>query len=133
MHNFFFQAEDGIRDIGVTGVQTCALPIYAINEFRQNPIGTGPYKVESFKENDQVIYVANENYREPNKPFFARVNLKGGGDAASAARAVLQTGDYDHAWNLQVEPEILRDLEQGGKGKAYAAPGNSVERIMYNF
>ena len=27
---FFFQAEDGIRDIGVTGVQTCALPIYII-------------------------------------------------------------------------------------------------------
>src|SRR3712207_9147351 len=25
---FFFQAEDGIRDIGVTGVQTCAVPIY---------------------------------------------------------------------------------------------------------
>src|SRR3712207_9490481 len=27
MYFFFFQAEDGIRDIGVTGVQTCALPI----------------------------------------------------------------------------------------------------------
>src|SRR5947209_20092795 len=27
--SFFFQAEDGIRDIGVTGVQTCALPILA--------------------------------------------------------------------------------------------------------
>src|SRR3712207_6872186 len=27
---FFFQAEDGIRDIGVTGVQTCALPIYTL-------------------------------------------------------------------------------------------------------
>src|SRR5215217_1557944 len=27
---FFFQAEDGIRDIGVTGVQTCALPILLI-------------------------------------------------------------------------------------------------------
>src|SRR3712207_8362094 len=26
--SFFFQAEDGIRDIGVTGVQTCALPIF---------------------------------------------------------------------------------------------------------
>ena len=25
---FFFQAEDGIRDTSVTGVQTCALPIY---------------------------------------------------------------------------------------------------------
>src|SRR3712207_9411692 len=29
MSIFFFQAEDGIRDIGVTGVQTCALPISA--------------------------------------------------------------------------------------------------------
>src|SRR3712207_2486739 len=27
---FFFQAEDGIRDIGVTGVQTCALPIFTL-------------------------------------------------------------------------------------------------------
>src|SRR5262245_24753316 len=78
-----------------------------IDTFRQNPTGTGPYVVESFKENDQVIYKINDNYREPNKPFFEKVNLKGGGDAASAARAVLQTGDYDYAWNLQVEPQIL--------------------------
>src|SRR3712207_7361410 len=28
--SFFFQAEDGIRDIGVTGVQTCALPIFRV-------------------------------------------------------------------------------------------------------
>ena len=27
---FFFQAEDGIRDVAVTGVQTCALPIWRI-------------------------------------------------------------------------------------------------------
>src|SRR2546430_17254023 len=30
MHCFFFQAEDGIRDLTVTGVQTCALPIFAL-------------------------------------------------------------------------------------------------------
>src|SRR5256884_6650014 len=29
---FFFQAEDGIRDVAVTGVQTCALPIYGSEE-----------------------------------------------------------------------------------------------------
>ena len=29
---FFFQAEDGIRDIGVTGVQTCALPILCLGQ-----------------------------------------------------------------------------------------------------
>src|SRR3712207_7270083 len=34
---FFFQAEDGIRDIGVTGVQTCALPIYAFSRFPRTP------------------------------------------------------------------------------------------------
>src|SRR3712207_8309176 len=33
MFYFFFQAEDGIRDIGVTGVQTCALPICLFNSF----------------------------------------------------------------------------------------------------
>src|SRR3712207_7065084 len=40
---FFFQAEDGIRDIGVTGVQTCALPIYAevwVKSERANPGGS---------------------------------------------------------------------------------------------
>src|SRR2546422_9916523 len=31
---FFFQAEDGIRDVAVTGVQTCALPIYSVTVFR---------------------------------------------------------------------------------------------------
>src|SRR3712207_6950415 len=31
---FFFQAEDGIRDIGVTGVQTCALPIFRVRRGR---------------------------------------------------------------------------------------------------
>src|SRR5258707_2142389 len=33
---FFFQAEDGIRDIGVTGVQTCALPISARPQLRRS-------------------------------------------------------------------------------------------------
>src|SRR2546429_7123301 len=33
--SFFFQAEDGIRDVAVTGVQTCALPICLQIEFRQ--------------------------------------------------------------------------------------------------
>jgi peptide/nickel transport system substrate-binding protein len=105
----------------------------AHDAFLLNPVGTGPYKAESFSPNDQVIYVINENYREANKPYFERVNLKGGGDAASAARAVLQTGDYDYAWNLQVEPQILADLEQGGKGVLKIAPGNDVERILIQF
>lgn len=101
----------------------------AHDAFLQKPVATGPFVVDTFAPNDQVVYVANERYREPNKPFFARVNLKGGGDAASAARAVLQTGDYDYAWNLQVEPQILAELEQGGRGVLRVPRGTSVERI----
>ncbi|MGH2558355.1 MAG: peptide ABC transporter substrate-binding protein [Thermomicrobiales bacterium] len=105
----------------------------AINDFRQAPIGTGPYKVESFTEGDQVIYVMNEHYREPNKPYFERVNLKGGGDAVAAARAVLQTGDWHFAWNLQIEPAILTQLAEAGKGKVHVDVGTNVERVVFNF
>jgi peptide/nickel transport system substrate-binding protein len=105
----------------------------AYRAFVQAPVGTGPYKVESFTENDQVVYVMNENYREPNKPFFERVNLKGGGDAVSAAQAVLQTGDWDFAWNLQVERQILEQLVANGKGTVQASPATNVERILINF
>src|SRR5256885_6870266 len=38
---FFFQAEDGIRDYKVTGVQTCALPIYMANNFKTAVLLTG--------------------------------------------------------------------------------------------
>ena len=80
------------------------------------PIGTGPYKVTDFKPGDVVTYAINDNYRDPNKPFFKDVQIKGGGDATSAARAVFQTGDVDYAWNLQVESQVLNQLMQGGKG-----------------
>jgi peptide/nickel transport system substrate-binding protein len=97
------------------------------------PIGTGPYKVKDFKANDVVVYEVNENYREPNKPFFSEVVLKGGGDAPSAARAVLETGEADYAWNLQVEPQILAQMELAGKGKVVVNFGTGVERIVVNF
>src|ERR671933_306137 len=83
--------------------------------FNQKPIGTGPYKVVDFKPGDVVVYDLNPDYYEAGKPFFDRLALKGGGDAASAARAVLQTGEYDWAGNPQVERGVLQGM-QGGKG-----------------
>src|SRR3712207_7960568 len=46
MFFFFFQAEDGIRDIGVTGVQTCALPIYVQVRADHSAAGDGSPAVE---------------------------------------------------------------------------------------
>ena len=105
----------------------------AYKAFQLAPIGTGPYVVEKFSVNDQVIYQANPNYREANKPFFQTVNLKGGGDAVSAAQAVLETGDWDFAWNLQVEATILRSLAENGKGQLHSTSPASVERLLINF
>ncbi|MDQ0456170.1 peptide ABC transporter substrate-binding protein [Rhizobium paknamense] len=96
------------------------------------PIGTGPFKVKEFKPNDVITFVANENYRDPAKPSFATATLKGGGDALSAARAVLETGEYDYAWNMQVEPEVLETLLAAGKGTVQTAFGSQVERININ-
>jgi peptide/nickel transport system substrate-binding protein len=96
------------------------------------PIGTGAYKVKDFKANDVVVYGINENYRDPNTPFFKEVVIKGGGDAASAARAVLETGEADYADNLQVEPEILNAMKLAGKGEVVVAYGTPVERLVVN-
>ena len=106
----------------------------ASDAFQLAPIGTGPYVVESFEPNDSAHYVINDLYREENKPAFASIELKGGGDAANAARSVLQTGDYDYAWNLQVEPEVLASLvAEDNPGILAVEPGTSLERIHFNF
>jgi peptide/nickel transport system substrate-binding protein len=97
------------------------------------PIGTGPYKIVEFKPGDVVLYEINPHYHVPNRPFFDSVELKGGGDATSAARAVIQTGEFDFAWNMQVEKDVMERIErQGGRGKFHIHPGSSVEHIQLN-
>ncbi|HEV3185648.1 MAG TPA: peptide ABC transporter substrate-binding protein [Xanthobacteraceae bacterium] len=96
------------------------------------PVGTGPYKFVSFNPGDLVTGALNPDYHEPNRPYFDTIEMKGGGDAVSAARAVLQTGEYDYAWNMQVEDEILQRLEKGGRGHVEINPGGAIEHIQLN-
>ena len=78
------------------------------------PVGTGPYRFVEFKPGDLVRGERNPAYHVANRPYFDTIEMKGGGDAVSAARAVIQTGEYDYAWNMQVEDEILVKLENAG-------------------
>jgi peptide/nickel transport system substrate-binding protein len=96
------------------------------------PVGTGPYKFVDFKPGDLVRGEINTEYHIPNRPYFDTVEMKGGGDAISAARAVLQTGEYDFAWNLQVEDEILKRMENGGKGRVAIIETGNIEHIQLN-
>ena len=107
-----------------------AAPTCTDQNFR--PIGTGPFMVTDFKVNDVVELTANPNYRDPAKPAFATMTVKGGGDAAGAARAVMETGEFDYAWNTQINPELQAQMEAGGKGVFVSAFGTLVERIEMN-
>jgi len=97
-----------------------------------NPIGTGPFTVTEFRTNDVIQMAANANYRDPAKPAFATLTLKGGGDAASSARAVMETGEFDYAWNTQIAPDLQESMAAGGKGIFVNAFGTLVERIEMN-
>lgn len=96
------------------------------------PVGTGAYKFVEFKPGDILTAARNENYHVANQPHFDTLEVKGGGDAVSAARAVLQTGEFDYAWNMQVEDEVLKRMETGGRGKISSVPSGDIEFIILN-
>ncbi|MBP6775719.1 MAG: peptide ABC transporter substrate-binding protein [Piscinibacter sp.] len=128
-----FWAEPLVGNVGMI------LPQHLFGDFigaksRENPanvkpVGTGPYKFVDFKPGDMLRAEANPTYHVANQPFFDALELKGGGDALSAARAVLQTGEFDFAWNLAVEDEILKRLEASGKGSLVFLIGSDIEFV----
>ena len=125
------------------GAYGCVLPKHLFAEYKGSksreapnnlaPVGTGPYKFVEFKPGDVVRGELNPDYHMPNRPHFDTIEMKGGGDAVSAARAVIQTGEFDFAWNMQVEDDVLLRLEKGGKGKTLYATGGDIEFIAINF
>src|SRR5699024_11878915 len=69
---FFSQAEDGIRDRNVTGVQTCALPIF-LGEKRYRPQSLLPLSVRSSirkKRNSPEIYLEQASACRPVSNLF---------------------------------------------------------------
>jgi len=107
-------------------------------------VGTGAYFVSEYRKEDvliiggnavstvKIIYEINPYYRDPNKPFFNRVELQGGGDLNLAGQASKE-GAVDFTWNLQLAEETLVDIESAEKMLVPAPPSSFVERIMINF
>ena len=96
------------------------------------PVGTGPYKFVEFRPGDLIRAERNPDYHVKNQPHFDTLEIKGGGDAVSAARTVLQTSEYDYAWNLLVEDEVLKRMEASGKGRVEFTPSGGLEFIILN-
>ncbi len=101
--------------------------------FNLKPIGTGPYKVDSFTPGDNAQYSLFKDYWDPGKPHFDTVSMKGGGDSTSAARAVIQSGEADYAWNIQTEEQVMKQIESSGSdGKFITWAGGGTEKILIN-
>jgi peptide/nickel transport system substrate-binding protein len=85
-----------------------------------------------FKPGDVLRAEINPGYHVAGGPHFDTVEMKGGGDPVSAARAVLQTGEFDYAWGTQMEHEILQRLEQSSKGRFVIGQTANIEYIQLN-
>ena len=96
------------------------------------PVGTGAYTFVEFRPADFLRAAANPRYHQPGRPHFDALEMKGGGDSASAARAVLQTGEYDYAGSLVVEDDVLKRMEAGGKGRVQILSGSATTAIYLN-
>src|SRR5256884_4546478 len=74
---FFFQAEDGIRDVAVTGVQTCALPIFlrAATSLQSSTIVLGRSSRESTEEQARLIGEAWEKLGDSKPQFNLEIHM----------------------------------------------------------
>jgi peptide/nickel transport system substrate-binding protein len=97
------------------------------------PVGTGPFVVREFRPGDTVLYDRYEGYWEAGKPYFDEVEVKGGGDALSSARAVLQTDEADFAWGAGGDPKVLAELEKAGGGIIVRNGGITGDRVCFQF
>ena len=97
------------------------------------PLGTGPYRVTEFRPGDVALYDRYDGYWDAPKPYFEQVELKGGGDSLSTARAVLQTGEADWAWGAGGEQAVMAELEKEDAGVMVRAAGIGGDRVAINF
>ena len=97
------------------------------------PVGTGPYKLTEFKPGDVIRAEINPTYHVLNRPYFDRLDIKCGGDSPSSVRAVMQTGEYDFAYYVLMEEDMLKRIEQGPvKGRILTIPSSGVSFIQAN-
>src|SRR6266403_1295682 len=112
---FFFQAEDGIRDLYVTGVQTCALPIYGMitTELERLSAGPGHILLEATPVLPERVHVAlrrQQELRYGENPHQAAALYVPAGRASEGLAAAKQLQGKELSYNNLVDLEAARSL-----------------------
>src|SRR5437764_15040250 len=94
---FFFQAEDGIRDTSVTGVQTCALPISDLLP----PSEIGEARIERRQKLREIVDDTVKNFEGSESANLMDTNF-------SSAFKLMTSTKARNAFDLSKEPEAVR-------------------------
>src|SRR3989442_7246667 len=118
---FFFQAEDGIRDADVTGVQTCALPIFDLRQLERER--DDDRHVDSAR-GDQLEALRERPDRLgglPGPEHLERMGVEGARDPAGAERVRARDREVEDLLVSQVDPvegaegdDARRQVRRGG-------------------
>src|SRR2546430_4872110 len=138
---FFFQAEDGIRDLTVTGVQTCALPIYlqaAISEWTTT-LRVGPWFVLEHFTGVDPVYRGQPSRADISlaMSFAGHMNIEliePNSDAPSVYREIIERRGYGfHHWGLATWnfDAAVEQYERAGHALAFRAAVPSGGRVGY--
>lgn len=99
-------------------------------EYNRNPVGTGPFVVENWVSGDQIVLVANENYREyPDKPLVDQVVIRII-PSREVGKALITSGEIDILWNL-TEADVP-EFEADPNITVYSVPSPGTERLLLN-
>ncbi len=99
------------------------------SDFRQNPIGTGPYKLVSWTRDDRMILEANENYWG-SKPIIPNLIFRTIPEDATRLLA-LEAGEID-IYQGGVVPQELPRLEQDSRFVVQRAAGTGYNYLGFN-
>ena len=106
------------------------IPENAGSEMMNAPIGSGPYRVESYREGQAVELIANQNYWK-GAPQVPRVTVKVVIDN-STRQAELMSGEVDLAYNAQFDPETVRALARRDDIQVITDRGANVDYMGLN-
>ena len=93
---------------GFTPVYPCHVPA---NEMRTHPIGTGPFKFESFKQNESIRLVRNAAYWKPGRPYLDAIEYTIIPNRATMLLA-MATGKFDLTFTSELTPELTKNLQE---------------------